>query len=241
MNYCTALQVLSLKAQYEAAANVPGNEDTMERIVDQIKTIVASHPEPSVQVYAASVLLAAGQTKEALMLVHTGSSMEQIALCLQIYLKMDRLDMAQQQFQSLKHGDEDAVLTQLGHVQVALATGSTGAADALHTVNQLSEQYGASPLLLNLQAVSLMLQGDFATAEAKLQECLRDYSDVAVIPDTLVNLVVCTVHNAAGVNKMATVQSYVGQLQLQFPSHPFLAGLDRVTSAFDREAVKYKV
>jgi coatomer subunit epsilon len=177
------------------------------------------------------------------MLVHTGSSMEQIALCLQIYLKMDRLDLAQQQFALLKRSDEDAVLTQLGHVQVALATGSTGAADALHTVNQLSEQYGSSPLLLNLQAVSLMLQGDFATAESKLQECLRDYSDVAVIPDTLVNLVVCTVHNsnAAGINKMATIQNYVGQIQQQFPSHPFLAGLDRVTSAFDREAIKYKV
>jgi coatomer subunit epsilon len=237
--------VLSLKAQYEAAANTPGNEETMEHIVDQIKTIVASNDNdstPSVQVYAASVLLAAGQTKEALTLVHTGSSMEQIALCLQIYLKMDRLDLAQQQFNLMKRGDEDAVLTQLGHVYVALATGASGAADALHTVNQLSEQYGSSPLLLNLQAAALMLQGDYATAESKLQECLRDYSDVAVIPDTLVNLVVCTVHNAnAANNKMATIQGYVGHMQQQFPSHPFLAGLDRVTSAFDREAIKYKV
>lgn len=233
---------MSLKAQYEAASAVPGNEATLEGLVNQIKTLVAGNDEPSVQLYAAQVLLAATHTKDALQLVHAGATMEQIALCLQIYLKMDRLDLAQQHYAKLRQMDEDAILTQLAHVHVCLATGSTGAADALHTINQLSEQYGASPLLLNLAAAASMLQGDFVTAEAKLQECLRDFSEVAVLPDTLVNLIVCSVHNSANTgNKMPTIQGYVGQMQEQFPSHPFLAGLDRVTSAFERESVKYKV
>ena len=80
----------------------------------------------------------------------------------------------------------------------------------------------------------------YAQAEAKLQECLRDFSEVAVIPDTLINLIVCNVHTGSA-SKMPAIQGYVGQMQAQFPSHPFLAGLDRVTSAFDRESIKYKV
>lgn len=227
----SGLQALALKAQYESAI---GNEDAQASIIDQLKTLAASSPSLSVQLTASQVLLSAGQTKEALQQVYQGASMEQMAMILQIYLKLDRLDLANQQLATLKQKDEDAVLTQLCSVFVSLATGSSGASDAVHVLNSLTEQYGASPFLLNLMAAGLMMQREYAAAETKLQECLRDFNEV-VIPDTLVNMIVCSVQQ----NK--SPDEYVGKLKTQFPAHPFNAGLDRVTSAFDRESVKYKI
>jgi coatomer protein complex subunit epsilon len=215
-----------LKAQYEAYPN--------DSTVDQLKGLVASDPVPSLQLTAAQVLLAAGHTKEALACVHLGTNMEHIAMILQVYLKLDRLDLAKKQLQFLRQADEDAVLTQLGSVYVNLANGSTGAADALHSLNSLSEQYGPSPLLLNLVACALMQQGDYSGAEQKLEECLRDHPEQP-LADTLVNMICCSVQQ----NKPA--DEYVGQMQQQYPSHSFCGGLERVTAAFDREAVKYHV
>ena len=225
------MQALALKAQYEASA---GNEGTQASIIDQLKTIAASSPTPAVQLTTSQVLLSAGQTKEALQQVFQGSSMEQLAMILQIYLKLDRLDLAKQQLSALKQKDEDAILTQLGSVYVSLATGASGAGDAVHVLNSLTEQYGASPFLLNLMAAGLMMQGEYAAAETKLQEFLRDFNEV-VIPDTLVNMIVCNVQQ----NK--SPDEYIGKLKTQFPTHPFNAGLDRVTAAFERESIKYKV
>ena len=227
-----ALQALVLKAQFELAS---GNEAAQTGYVDQLKTLAASNPNPSIQLTTSQVLLAAGQTKEALQQVHLGATMEHIAQVMQIYLKLDRLDLAKQQYNLLRQADEDAILTQLANVYVSLATGSKGAPDAVHGLNSLTEQYGASPLLLNLMAVGFMLQGDYDNAQSKLEECIRDFSDVAVIPDTLVNLIVCNVQQ----NKPA--DELVAQMKDQFPAHPFCANLDRVVSAFDREAIKYKV
>lgn len=225
------MQALALRAQYESLA---GNEGAQASLIDQLKTLAASSPTAAVQLTASQVLLSAGQTKEALQQVFQASNMEQIAMILQIYLKLDRLDLAKQQLGVLKQKDEDAVLTQLCSVYVSLATGSSGAGDAVHVLNSLTEQYGASPFLLNLMAAGLMMQGDYAAAETKLQECLRDFNEV-VIPDTLVNMIVCNVQQ----NK--SPDEFVGQLKTQFPTHPFNAGLDRVVSAFDRESIKYKV
>ena len=227
----TGLQALALKAQYEASA---GNEAAQGSIMDQLKALSASSPDPSVQLTTSQVLLSAGQTKEALQQVFQGSTMEQVAMVLQICLKLDRLDLAKQQLTALKQKDEDSILAQLGSVYVSLATGASGAGDAVHVLNSLTEQYGASALLLNLMAAGLMMQGEYTAAEAKLEECLRDFNEV-VIPDTLVNMIVCSVQQ----NK--SPDEFVGKLKNQFPMHPFNAGLDRVLSAFDRESIKYKV
>ena len=58
---------------------------------------------------------------------------------------------------------------------------------------------------------------------------------LVVLPDTFINLIV------AATQQDKPCDDYLAQLQQQFPSHPFCAGLERVTAAFDREAVKYQV
>ena len=203
--------------------------------MDQLKSLAANSTDiAGVQLAAAQVFLDAGLNKDALQCVHGAATMEHSALVLQVYLRIDRLDLAQQQLRQLKATDEDAVLTQLGAIYCNLATGSSGAADALHGVNTLLEQYGASPLLANLCACALMLQGNYAEAEGRLQECLQEFPE-NILPDTLINMVVCSQH------QQKPTQPWVAQMKTAYPLHSFCAGVDRVQAAFDREVGKYKV
>mmetsp|Transcript_27677 Transcript_27677/g.41895 ORF Transcript_27677/g.41895 Transcript_27677/m.41895 type:complete len:233 (-) Transcript_27677:98-796(-) len=225
----TALKALLIKSKYDAALN----EDDKNAIVDEMKLLAAGDASSSVQLFASQLYLSHGLTKDALAFVHAGNTMEHSSMALQIYLKLDRLDLASQQLERLRQVDEDAVLTSLGAVHVALAGGSSTASDAAHHLNSLSEQYGPSPLLLNLSACANCMTGDYAEAETKLLECKREfqYADA----DTLVNLIVCSQY----LDKPA--DEYVKELMEVTPGHPFLAGLERVQGAFAREALKYKV
>ena len=154
----------------------------------------------------------------------SGSSLETTLLTLQIHLKLDRIDLATKQYQKLQKMDEDSILCQLTSVYLHFAS---------HTLKSLTEQYGSCPQLANLLACALLQQGDYGGAEQALQEALQDTE--SVLPDTLINLIV------ASVQQNKPCESYITQLQQNYPWHPFCAGLERVTSAFDREAVKYHV
>ena len=198
-----------------------------------MKTVLASDGSPAVQLYAAQLFLTHGLTKDALQCVHLGTTLEHISMALQIYLKLDRIDLAQSQLDLLRQADEDAVLTSLGAVHVALAGGSSTATDAAHYLNSLSEQYGPSPLLLNLSACANCMTGNYEEAESKLLDCKREFQQPNA--DTLINLIVCCQY----LNKPC--DEYLQELKESFATHAFLGGLDRVEGAYAREALKYKV
>lgn len=280
----TALQAIALKGQYEVvvASSSQGGSDAGTAVVDALKTLAASTSSSSssngtVALIAAQVLFAAAQVKEALQCLHTSSGsgsssigaatlLEQALLQLQIYLKMDRLDLATSLWnQQMRAKDEDSVLTQLGAVYLHLASGRSTAADAVHTLTMLSEQYGASPYLLNLVACALMQQGDYAGARMKLQECVTEFGGASassssvdgdttvatsVPPETYANLLTCAIHLEHSSSSSSTStdptsssswQMALQQLQQVAPNHALAVGYTRVAAAFDREAIKYKV
>jgi coatomer protein complex subunit epsilon len=223
------LKALALQAQFAKLSAIGGLTQT---VIQQLQSMLGDGVSPRVQLTAAHVFLQAGMKKEALQCVHQGLTMEQISLCVQIYIILDRLDLAQQMLQQLRKNDEDSMLTQLTSVQVALATGSSMAGEAVHTLNQISEQYGPSPLLLNLMACAQMQGGNYAEAERKLSQAREEFS--ADDANTLVNLIVASQHQHKPVGE------YIATLKKQYPTHFLSLGLDTVGGAFDREAIKYR-
>jgi coatomer protein complex subunit epsilon len=210
-----------------------GNEEAQAAIISEIQSLLASSDSnPSAQLFAAQVFLKHGLTKDALQCVHLGTVLEHNALALQIYLKLDRLDLAQQALGILKAADEESVLTSLASAHIALAGGSSTAGDALHYLNALSEQYGPSPLLLILSACANILVGEYSEAETKLLEGKKEFGNNA---DLLINLIVASQY----LDKSS--DEYVQELRESFPHCHFLQALDRVDGAYSREAVKYKV
>lgn len=225
------LKALALQAQYASLA-ATGDTSQTQSLIQQLQSMLGDGVSPRVQLTAAHVFLLAGMKKEALQCVHQGLTMEQTSLCVQIYLMLDRLDLAQQALQQMRRTDEDSMLTQLASVQVALATGSSMARDAIHTLNQISEQYGPSPMLLNLMACAQMQAGNYAEAEQRLSQARDEFG--ATDADTLVNLIVASQY------QHKPVEHYVETLKQQYPTHFLSLGLDTVVGAFDREAVKYR-
>jgi coatomer protein complex subunit epsilon len=223
------IRALGLKAQFEST----NDESRKQNLIQQLQGMLGDGAETGVQLTAAHVFLAAGMKKEALQCVHLGLTLEHISLSLQIYLQLDRLDLARNQLSLLRQADEDSVLTQLGNVYICLATGSSTAKESLHTLNQLSEQYGPSIFLLNLMACALMQQGLYAEAESRLEQSRQEFG--ASDADTLCNLIV-----AYQYQQKPTVD-LVQQLKTQHPDHFLAKGLATVEGAFEREAVKYRV
>ncbi|KAG7372426.1 coatomer epsilon subunit-domain containing protein [Nitzschia inconspicua] len=227
-----ALQALALQAQYEALA-ASGDGAQTQSVILQLQSMLGDGVSPLVQLIAANVFLQAGMKKEALACVHNGSTLEQVALCAQIYITLDRLDLAKQSLQQMRKMDEDSILTQVTSVYIALATGSSMASEASHTLNQLSEQYGPSPMLLNLMACAFMQAGKYSEAESKLEQARSEFA--ATDADTLVNTIVALQY------QQKPVGEYLIALKQHHPNHFLSQGLDTVQGAFDREAIKYRV
>jgi coatomer protein complex subunit epsilon len=226
-----ALRALILKAQFETATD----EASKQGILQELQSLLgeSSAPDTGVQLAAAHIYLAAGLKKEALQCVHMGQTLEHMSLTLQLFVQLDRLDLAQNQCSLLRKTDEDSILTQLGGVYMALAKGSSVAGDAIHTLNQLSEQYGPSVFLLNLMACALMQQGKYSEAESKLEQSRQEFGSEDA--DTLVNLIVAYQYQSKSTDAL------VQQLKETYPDHFLAKGLEMVQGAFERESGKYQV
>jgi len=182
----------------------------------------------------AATLFAHVDVREALRVLKKGSNMEQYAMLVQLYLRMDRLDLAQAQLKSMKAIDEDHTLSILASAWVSIATPGK-AQDAAYIYDELIDKYSSTALLLNGLAAAKMQQGHFEEAETQLQEALQKApSD----PDTLANLISVSYHLQRPQN---VVNRYLSQLKTKSPNHEMVSLMANFESAFDRTATALRV
>ncbi|KAL3811559.1 hypothetical protein ACHAXA_009688 [Cyclostephanos tholiformis] len=230
-----AIRALALQASYLSSSD----EGTKSDVLDSLKSLLSS-PESasntSLQLVACHVYLAANMLREALQCVHMGLTMEHLAMCVQIYIKIDRLDLARDALNLLRQADEDSVLVQLSTAYLSLAQGASRCDDAAHIFAALSEQYGPSLMLLNCMAVANIVGGKYDVAESNLKEAIAEYGG-GNDADTLVNMVVCSQYLGKGGG--TEIDRYLNALRAMCASHPFVRGMVQVEGAFEREAGKY--
>ncbi|PRW58190.1 coatomer subunit epsilon-1-like [Chlorella sorokiniana] len=164
---------------------------------------------------------------EALRACHTGGSLEMMALCVQVYLRMDRPDLAEKQVKAMSAVDDDATLTQLAAAWVGLHQGGAKVQEAFYIFQELGDKFAWTVRLHNGLAACQMRMGRWEDAEGELLQAFEKNPKDA---DTLANLVAVSLHLGKPAGR------YVSQLKLVAPTHAIVKRSEEGEAAFDRAA-----
>lgn len=190
-----------------------------------------------VQVMTATILAQVGRFDDALRALHSRQKkIECSALAVQIYLQLDRLDLAKNEVASVKTWAEDALLLQLMEAWVDLRIGGEKYQEAFYIYEEFAQSNTAQTVkVLNGQAVANIALGRYDEAESLLLEAQNKENGNA---ETLVNLTTCAILTG---KSQEVVNRYISQLREIMPQHPYLQELDLKSSLFDRCASRYAV
>jgi len=237
-----ALQAIKLLAVYLAGAAAPagskaaGTTATALLAAEDLVGDAGAAANPVVQLAAATLFLHEAQYAAALRLLRTSpSSLEHLALTVQVQLRLDRPDLAEATVATMKGLDDESALTSISSGLVNLSRGGDRIKEASLVYKELLDRFGRSRAGLNGLATAYMVMKRFDDAERSLNDALEGDADD---PDTLANVV--TLHMQAG----KTGRSYtdaLARLRTAAPAHPYVVALGRAEDMFDRVAATHGV
>ncbi|KAF6023473.1 COPE [Bugula neritina] len=182
---------------------------------------------------AANVYYLEGNLDAALKILHQSDDLECIALMIQIYLKMDRVDVARKEWTKMQEKDEDATISQLAQAWIFLASGGDKLKDAYDIFQEMADRNSSTPTLLNGQAAAYIAQGKYDDADTVLQESMDRDSNNA---ETLINMIVLS----QLLGKAPEVSNrYMSQLKDSHRRHTFVESYFAKETEFDRLAKGY--
>ena len=111
-----------------------------------------------------------------------------MAVIVQVYLSINRPDLAKRQFERSKRWAEDDLLLQLIESNIGLVTGKDGYSNSQSFyTEQLANPSMTSPHLLTARGVTRLLRNEIQEAKSDLEEALHQNKDDA---ETLAAIVV---------------------------------------------------
>ncbi|ORX49908.1 hypothetical protein DM01DRAFT_1338042, partial [Hesseltinella vesiculosa] len=189
-NVDAGLRAIRLLAIYLQQKSQGQSVDAVVDLAQQLFEQGTNRVNTTCQIAVATLFVNAGKYNEALQVLHVRTKkLECCALATQIYLQLDRLDLARNEVQKAKAWAEDALLLQLMEAWVDLRVGGEKYQEAYY----IFEEFGQSPSaqtskVLNGQATANLALGRYPEAESLLLEALNKNSND---PETLVNMIVC--------------------------------------------------
>lgn len=236
----TALQAVKLQATYKQATSEEEKELVLSTLKEWTEDAEVSQ-DLILQILAARIFFEEGMYKEAGRLVcNAGDNLEKMSLAVQIYLKIDRLDLASTACRQMQDLDDDDVLTQLASSWVNIASGRDKVTEASFLLQELVEKFGPSVRVLNGLAVCQLHGKNYMAAFQHLKQA-RDQAlqeGQKVDNDTLVNTVVCLQHMRKSDEILAKVTK---ELSEQAPNHPYLKKKEDMAALFDKQAENYEL
>ncbi|KAF8944396.1 hypothetical protein BGZ47_004295 [Haplosporangium gracile] len=240
------LQALKAQAVYLDAvqsADAAGRDAALAHLRDLLLVHSPDDHQPEitaleVKVVVGQVLATEGLVEEALtVLLPHNNHLESVAVVVQIYLQMNRLDLARKEVEACKSWAEDAMLAQLMEAWVGLRTGGGDKYQSAYYIYEEIATSSTSPTVKSLigEAVCNIQMGHYPEAEGILQEVLsRDPTNT----DAIVNQIVLSTLLSKPAEEISVL---VQQLQSVAPNHSYLQDLDLKSSLFDRVAQRFAV
>lgn len=212
-------------------AKLMQNPPNKDAIVSEVGNVLnegeASLCPELVALLCANVYLRAGDFESTLRVTNSASSLECSALAVQTLLHMNRVDIATKEVKKMQDTDEDATVSQLAIAALNVAMADDKSVQtAQYIYMELADKFGATPILLNGQAVCLIMQNKAGQAEDLLQKALdKDGGH----PETLINLSI--VSHFIGAKDSA--KRYMSQVEDSHPHHPYVLRLQEKEQHFN--------
>ncbi|KAI0819153.1 coatomer complex protein [Trametes gibbosa] len=247
---------IAVKAVAALAQFLSGEADT-EAALEQLRDLVveieggddddededgpSEWEKGTVRVLAGVAFARAGEVEEALETLGAGTdtrNVEAIAYTAQIYLSINRPDLARKELARAARWAEDDLLLQLAEASVGLATGRDAYADAAaFLTEQLANPSLSSPRLLTARGVARLLRGEVVGARSDLEEA-QSVAGGQPDAETLAAQVVAT---GLGGAKGAEADQLYAQLAAAYPAFPLVTDLKEKADLFDELAAKFAV
>lgn len=231
-NAPAALQSVKLLATYLSSDT---NKDIALVTLKQWMADSVAANNATLQLIAAIIYSHEYNYEEAMKCLHQSNSVEGLALLVQTYIRIDRVDIAEKELKAMCQLDEDATATQLATAWVDIALNGDKVQEAYFIFKELADKYGVSSLLLNGQAVCNIIMKKYEEAEKLLLEALDRNSKDA---DTIANLVTCYLHLK---KPTEIVNRYVNQLKSGGLAHPWSSGLKSAEDSFERCRARFAI
>lgn len=189
---------------------------------------------PQALCVCATIFLNENLFERALRVLRPNATQEMVALKFQIYLRMDREDLAKECLEELRVMDDESSAYLLSCGQFAMRDLDTKIEAIAPYFRELFDRFGDDlvPVLNNLAAAYVM-RGHYSEAEALLD---RAFSIDPKNMDTLINRMSLYAHTNAP-NEAAKVLQLMEEHGGQ---HPYMQSLSTLDAAFTRGSQKFK-
>lgn len=225
-----ALQSVRLLATYLGDSH---SRNAVLLTIEDMSSDAAAASDATFQLICGTIYLHEGNFGAALKAVKSGKTLEQLALSAQIYLRMDRVDLAENAVRSMQQLDDEASVTQLTHGWVCLAVGGDRYKEAALVFRDLVDRNGPAVSSLNGLGSAYLAMKRLDDAERSFQQALSVNSSNA---DSLANLVSLCMQQGKvqeGLNK------WLPQLREAAPDHHYLRALAALDEDFDKQMTTY--
>lgn len=193
-----------------------------------------AHTAPIVAALCGIMYLSEGAFERALRAVKSGASLELLAIAVQVYLRIERPDLAEAALVTLAERDDESSLYQLSAAHTYCALGTDKAKEAVLIFRDVLERYGegAGPAAQNGLAVALIAAKRLPEAEAQLAEAA---AKDPLFPETLAN----TAALAALMGKMDVATKALEKLKKVAPNHRVFQQRAAAEASFARVAATF--
>jgi len=240
-----ALKAVASLARYVDAADSTKAEAALEELRDlsveiegeDVDDDESERDKALVRVLAGTAFARAGEVEEALETLGSDTEdLEAVALIVQIYLSINRVDLAKKQFERSKRWAEDDLLLQLIESTIGLVTGKDNYSN---TSSFYTEQLGnpslSSPHLLTARGVTRIMRGEIQEAKSDLEESLEQQKG------NVETEAAYAVVAGLGALKKKEADEFWLKLIADYPSHPLVQDVTQKADMFDQYASAYAV